>query len=58
MEWLLGLAVLPALFCGVMCVGGVVFAAVGIRRGTARRACCDAPVTHLGGGQERVTVER
>ena len=41
MEWLFGLAILPALLCGLMCVGGMVLAAVGVRRSTARRACCD-----------------
>lgn len=57
MEWLLGLAILPALFCGLMCVGGAVLAAVGIRRSTAR-ACCDEQATHVGGDQVGVTAER
>lgn len=41
MEWLLGLAIVPVLACGVMCVGGMALAAVGVRRRAARRACCD-----------------
>lgn len=34
MEWLWGAALLPLLFCGLMCVGGVAIAAVPLRRGT------------------------
>ena len=41
MEWLLGLAFLPALLCGLMCLGGIVLAAIGLRQTTNRRACCD-----------------
>lgn len=43
MEWLLGLAILPALLCGFMCIGGIALAALGLRRATDRRACCDEP---------------
>ena len=39
MEWLFGLAIIPMLLCGVMCVGGIVLAALGVRRGAARRPC-------------------
>ena len=38
MEWLLGAALLPMLVCGVMCGGGVVLAAIGVRRGTSGRS--------------------
>jgi len=58
MEWLWGLAILPALFCGLMCIGGIVLAAVGIRRTTARRECCDEPVSRRSAEDERATVER
>jgi hypothetical protein len=37
MEWLFGLAFVPILLCGLMCVGGMALAALGVRRGTARR---------------------
>ncbi len=39
MEWLFGLALLPALLCGLMCIGGVVLAAVGLRRTTTGTGC-------------------
>lgn len=58
MEWLWGLAILPALFCGLMCVGGIVLAAVGIRRTTARRGCCVEPAARRSAEDEPVTVER
>lgn len=58
MEWLWGLAILPALLCGLMCVGGVVLAAVGIRRTTGRRACCDEPLAGEAADDETMTVER
>lgn len=41
MEWLWGLAILPVLLCGLMCVGGVVLAALGLRQANSRRACRD-----------------
>ena len=31
MNWLWGAALLPLLFCGLMCVGGMVLAALGLR---------------------------
>lgn len=34
MEWLLSLALLPLLLCGAMCVGGMLLAFFGIRRGS------------------------
>jgi len=42
MEWLLGLALAPAAVCGLMCVGGMALAAIGLRRGDAKHACADA----------------
>ena len=41
MGWLISLAVLPGVLCGVMCVGGMVLAALGWRRSTCRS--CPAP---------------
>jgi hypothetical protein len=41
MEWLFGLAVLPLLMCGAMCLGGVAAAVLGVRR---RRRPCDHTV--------------
>lgn len=42
MEWIAGAALLPLLMCGVMCVGGLLLAAVGLRRNQANdRSCCD-----------------
>jgi hypothetical protein len=35
MEWLFGLALVPAALCGLVCVGALVLAAVGMRRGSA-----------------------
>ena len=41
MEWIAGAALLPLLLCGLMCVGGVLLAAVGLRRTQAPdRSCC------------------
>lgn len=36
MEWLFSLALLPILLCGLMCIGGMGLAALGLRRGTSR----------------------
>lgn len=59
MEWLWGLAIAPALLCGLMCIGGAVLAAIGLRRSTSRRACCDEPVSaEPSATDERVPVER
>lgn len=38
MEWLFSLALLPILLCGLMCIGGMALAALGLRRGTSRRS--------------------
>lgn len=38
MEWLFSLALLPILLCGLMCVGGMALAALGLRRGASRRS--------------------
>lgn len=43
MEWLLGLALVPLLLCGLMCVGGMALAAVGFRRNAAQRPRSDEP---------------
>ena len=34
MSWLFGAALLPFLLCGAMCLGGMLLAALGLRRGT------------------------
>ena len=39
MEWFFGVAALPLLMCGLMCVGGIALAALGLRRGTDRAGC-------------------
>lgn len=43
MEWLVGAALLPLVVCGLMCVGGVALAVVGLRRGDTRnrKKCCE-----------------
>lgn len=43
MEWPFGLALLPVLLCGLMCVGGMVLAAVGLRRKAAPPKRSDEP---------------
>ena len=43
MEWVLGLAILPILMCGLMCVGGLALAAVGLRKTTGHRSCGHEP---------------
>lgn len=58
MEWLLGLAILPALLCGLMCIGTVVLAAVGLRRSNSRRACGDEPSETSVADKHEVTVQR
>ena len=48
MEWIAGAALLPLLLCGLMCVGGVALAAVGLRRTQSTdRDCCN----HTGADQ-------
>ncbi len=63
MEWIAGAALLPLLMCGVMCVGGVALAAVGLRRNQANdRSCCNhtdaeqANAAAHGSEQSRVEV--
>ena len=56
MEWLLGLAFVPALLCGLMCVGGIALAALGLRRGSAPRTCHDDRSAATEDDGERVTV--
>lgn len=58
MEWLLGLAFLPVLLCGLMCVGGMALAAVGLRRTTARRTCCDEPTGAATADRQQVPADR
>lgn len=42
MQWLFGATLLPLLLCGLMCVGGTVLAALGLRRSRPSRSV-DAP---------------
>lgn len=58
MEWLFGLAILPLLLCGLMCVGGMALAAIGLRRGATKRACCDDDMTPSTTGQEHAGASR
>lgn len=48
MEWILGLALVPIVLCGLMCVGGMALAAFGLRRRAGRRECCAGPADVLG----------
>ena len=57
MEWLLGVALIPVLLCGLMCIGGMVIAAVGVRRNAARRACCDQPSATEVAERRKVTAQ-
>lgn len=58
MEWLFGLAILPILLCGVMCLGGMAVAAIGLRRGTGKRAGVDEPRPTIEADDERVSAQR
>ena len=58
MEWLWGLAFLPALLCGLMCLGGVVLATLGLRQANARRACCDEGHAAAPDREDEVIVDR
>ena len=50
MKWLFGLAILPALLCGLMWLGGMGFAAVATRNSRTRRAIRDEPpITDVAG---------
>jgi hypothetical protein len=55
MEWLLSLALLPVVLCGLMCVGGILLAVVGFRRGERGGA---ASGDQDSGAPERVTAQR
>jgi hypothetical protein len=48
MSWLWGAALLPLIVCGAMCIGGMVAAAVGLRRAGP----------HTAGRRERPTGDR
>lgn len=41
MEWLLGLAFVPILLCGLMCAVPLAPAAIGLRRTAPQQPCCD-----------------
>jgi len=58
MRWLFGLAIMPALLCGLMCVGGMVFAAVTTRNSTRQRASSDEPSATDIVDAPRATVQR
>lgn len=57
MDWLWGAALLPFLMCGVMCLGGIALAALGLRRGAAasRPGCPGRADAGVGAEEERVT---
>lgn len=58
MEWLWGLAILPVLLCGLMCVGGVVLAVLGLRQANVRRSCRDDDHGARADRQDEVIVGR
>lgn len=43
MEWIAGAALLPLLVCGAMCAGGILLAAVGLRRNQDTKSACCPP---------------
>jgi hypothetical protein len=55
MEWLFTAALLPLVLCGVMCVGGALLAAFGIRRSTCRRSARPAEEPASEASQEALT---
>ena len=58
MEWLFGLAILPALLCGLVCLGGMAFAAIGLRRSRSQRPRYDESPASDVVDDDRVTVHR
>lgn len=58
MEWLFGLAILPALLCGLVCLGGMAVAAIGLRRSRSQRPRYDDSPASGVVDHERVTVHR
>lgn len=58
MEWLFGLAILPALLCGLMCLGGMAVAAIGLRRSRSQRPRYDDSPASDVVDDDRVTVHR
>ena len=58
MSWLFGLAILPALLCGLTCVGGMILAAIATRNSTRKRASSDDPATTDVVDEQQVTVQR
>lgn len=58
MSWLFGLAILPALLCGLMCVGGMILAAIATRNSTRQRATSKNPATTDVVDEQGVTAQR
>lgn len=58
MEWLLGIAILPVVLCGLMCIGGMAFAAIGAGRAAARRASRDDPTDAGAAAEQQASAER
>ena len=56
MSWLFGAALLPFLLCGAMCLGGMLLAALGLRRGTRDQS--HAPRHGTQAASTRATVDR
>jgi hypothetical protein len=56
MSWLFSVALLPFVLCGVMCLGGILLAALGLRKGTHDRS--RAPGNETQAPPPRATVER
>ncbi len=58
MEWLLGLAILPVVLCGLMCIGVMAFAAIGARRAAARRLGGDEATGGGAAAEQQASAER
>ena len=56
MSWLFGAALLPFLLCGAMCLGGMLLAALGLRRGTRNESA--APRRETQTAPPRATADR
>ena len=54
MEWLFSAALLPFLVCGAMCLGGMLLAALGLRRGSRQESAPPKPETDSAPSKEAV----
>ena len=58
MEWLLSLAFLPLLLCGLMCAVPMALAGLGVRRRASQRACCDDHESQVRDAEPAESVRR